>query len=216
MADRPGRRLGCPHLRKDRIAKKIDAAFFGNTVSNGPSGLLSLTGINEIDTDAYPFSSLDPVHQAKAAALADGAEITVWVLAPDVALALSTTKEFNPGETSDATSNRGLLDANGVSDGTLLAGLPVLVTTDVGAGNAWGLGSSQVLVVQRTGTKVNPSTDSVFDYDAVQVRATAPVLFGFPNPAGVADLRHRLVHPRRCRPVTRPGPSGPLRPGDSP
>src|SRR4029078_12798364 len=70
--------------------------------------------------------------------------------------------------------------------------------------------------VQRTGTKVNPSTDSVFDYDAVQVRATAPVLFGFPNPAGVADLRHRLVHPRRCRPVTRPGPSGPLRPGDSP
>ena len=84
MADRPGRRLGCPHLRKDRIAKKIDAAFFGNTVSNGPSGLLSLTGINEIDTDAYPFSSLDPVHQAKAAALADGAEITVWVLAPDV------------------------------------------------------------------------------------------------------------------------------------
>jgi len=55
-------------------------------------------------------------------------------------------------------------------------------------------------VVQRTGTKVNPSTDSVFDYDAIQVRATAPVLFGFPNPAGVADLRHRLVHPRRCRP----------------
>ena len=163
-----------------------------------------------------PVQSLDPVHQAKAAALADGAEITVWVLAPDVALALSTTKEFNPGETSDATSNRGLLDANGVSDGTLLAGLPVLVSTDVGAGNAWGLGSSQVLVVQRTGTKVNPSTDSVFDYDAVQVRATAPVLFGFPNPAGVADLRHRLVHPRRCRPVTRPGPSGPLRPGDSP
>src|SRR6476646_3593335 len=104
--------------------------------------------------------SLDPFHQAKAAALADGAEITVWVLAPDVALALSTTKEFNPGETSDATSNRGLLDANGVSDGTLLAGLPVLVSTDVGAGNAWGLGSSQVLVVQRTGTKVNPSTDS--------------------------------------------------------
>ena len=104
VADRPGRRLGCPHLRKDRIAKKIDAAFFGNTVSNGPSGLLSLTGINEIDTDAYPFSSLDPVHQAKAAALADGAEITVWVLAPDVAPALSTTKEFNPGETSDATS----------------------------------------------------------------------------------------------------------------
>jgi len=100
--------------------------------------------------------SLDPFHQAKAAALADGAEITVWVLAPDVALALSTTKEFNPGETSDATSNRGLLDANGVSDGTLLAGLPVLVSTDVGAGNAWGLGSSQVLVGPAHGHQGQP------------------------------------------------------------
>ena len=108
----------------------------------------------------------------------------MWVLAPDVALALSTTKEFNPGETSDATSNRGLLDANGVSDGTLLAGLPVLVTTDVGAGNAWGLGSSQVLVVQRTGTKVNPSTDSVF--------TTTPFRSGLPPPS-CSGSRTRLA-----------------------
>jgi len=164
------------------IAKKIDVAFFANTTTNGPSGLLSLTGINEIDTDTYPFTNLDAFHQGKAAALADGAEVSVWLLAPDVALALSTTKELTTG------SNRGLLDANGISDGTTLAGVPALVSTDVTAGEAWGLDASQVLIVQRTGTRVTRSTDAAFDFDAVQVRATARVSFGFANAAGVVRI----------------------------
>jgi HK97 family phage major capsid protein len=103
-------------------------------------------------------------------------------LAPDVALTLSKAKQLTTG------SNVGLLDANGVGDGVTLAGVPVLVSTDVAAGNAWGLDGTQVLVVQRTGTKVTRSTDSAFDYDAVQVRATARVSFGFVNPAGVVRL----------------------------
>jgi hypothetical protein len=41
---------------------------------------------------------------------------------------------------------------------------------------------------QRTGTQVTRSTDAAFDYDAVQVRATARVGFGFANPAGVVRL----------------------------
>ena len=53
-----------------------------------------------------------------------------------------------------ADQPRRLLDANGVGDGVTLAGVPVLVSTDVAAGNAWGLDGSQVLVVQRTGTQV--------------------------------------------------------------
>ena len=164
------------------IAKKIDAAFFGNTVTNGPSGLLSLTGINVVDTGTVTLTSLDPFHDAKAAALADGAEISVWILAPDVALTLSKAKKLASG------SNESLFDTTGVNDGVSLAGIPVLVSTDVAAGNAWGLDGSQVLVVQRTGTKVVRSTDAAFDYDAVQVRATARVSFGFSNPAGVVRL----------------------------
>lgn len=182
VADQIGRALA------RSIAKKIDAAFFADTTSNGPSGLLSLT-VNEIDTDTYPFTNVDAFHHAKAAALADGAEVSVWLIAPDVALALSTTKEFDPvEETATATSNVSLLGANGVADGTLLAGVPALVSTDVAAGNAWGLDSSQVLIVQRTGTRVTRSTDAAFDYDAVQVRATARVSFGFANPAGVVRI----------------------------
>jgi HK97 family phage major capsid protein len=164
------------------IAKKIDAAFFGNTVSNGPSGLLSVSGVNVVDTGTVTLTSLDPFHDAKAASLADGANLTHFILAPDVALALSKAKQLSSG------SNVGLLDANGVADGVTLAGVKVLVSTDVAAGNAWGVDASQILVVQRTGTTVTTSVDSAFDYDAVQVRGTARVAFGFANGAGITRL----------------------------
>ena len=73
-------------------------------------------------------------------------------------------------------------------DGLTIAGVPVLVSTDVAAGNAWGLDSSQVLVVQRTGTQITRSVDAAFDYDAVQVRGPARISWGFSNPAGVVRL----------------------------
>jgi HK97 family phage major capsid protein len=161
------------------IGKKIDGAFFSNTTLNGPSGLLSLAGVNVVDTGTVTLDSLDAFHEAKAAALADGANLTVFILAPDVALALSLAKEATG-------SNKGLFD--NVGDGVTLAGVRVLVSTDVPAGNAWGLDSSQCFIVQRTGTTVVTSTESAFDYDAVQVRATARVGFGFVNPAGVVRL----------------------------
>lgn len=163
------------------LAKSIDASFFAGAVTNGPSGLLTAAGVNVIDTGTITLTSLDPFHEAKAAALVDGAEVSVWVLAPDVALALSKAKQ-------GTASNVGLLDANGVGDGVTLAGVPVIVSTDVAAGNAWGLDSSQILVVQRTGTKIVKSSDAMFDYDSIQIRGTARVGFGFANPAGIVRL----------------------------
>lgn len=161
------------------IAKKVDAAFFGNTVTNGPSGLLSVAGVNEVDTTTYPFTDLDAFHQAKSVALGDGANITHFIAAPDVALALSTAK------TAD-NSNVGLLES--VNDGTLVAGVPLLVSTDVAAGNVWAVDASQIMIVQRQGTTVVPSTDAAFDYDAVQVRAVARLSWGFVNPAGITRI----------------------------
>lgn len=173
VAEQVGRSLG------RSVAKKIDSAFFGNTVTNGPDGLLSLVGVNVVDTGTITLVSLDPFHQAKADALADGAELTHFILAPDVALTLAKAKE-------ESGSNKGLFES--VSDGTTLAGVKVLVSTDVAAGNAWGLDSSQIFAVQRTGTTITKSADAAFDYDAVQVRATARVSFGFANAAGVVRL----------------------------
>lgn len=173
VADQVGRSLA------RSIAKKVDAAFFANTTTNGPSGLLSLTGINVVDTGTVMLTSLDPFHEAKVAALADGATLTHFILAPDVALTLAKAKE-------STGSNKGLFE--NISDGTALAGVKVLVSTDVAAGNAWGVDASQVFAVQRTGTTVSKSVEAAFDYDAVQVRATARVGFGFANPAGIVRL----------------------------
>lgn len=161
------------------IAKNVDTAFFANTTANGPSGLLSLAGVNVIDTSAFPLTSLDAFHEAKAAALADNAELTHFILAPDVALALAKAKQA-------AGWNTGLL-AN-VDDGITLAGVSVLVSPQLAAGNAWGVDASQIYAVQRTGTTVVMSPHAAFGSDAVQVRATARVSFGFANPAGVVRL----------------------------
>jgi HK97 family phage major capsid protein len=172
VAEQTGRSLG------RSIAKKIDAAYFANTTSNGPAGLLSLT-TNVVDTGTVTLTSLDAFHQAKADALADGATLTHFILAPDVALTLAKVKE-------ETGSNKGLFET--IGDGVTLAGVPVLVSTDVASGNAWGVDSSQIYVVQRTGTTITKSADAAFDYDAVQVRATARVSWGFANPAGIVRL----------------------------
>ena len=162
------------------VAKKVDTAFFANTTTNAPNGILSLSAsYGVIDTGTVTLTSLDPFHEAKNAALADGASLTHFILAPDVALTLAKVKEASG-------SNKGLFE--NVGDGVTLAGVPVLVSTDVAAANAWGVDASQIFMVQRTGTTITRSADAAFDYDAVQVRATARVAWGFANPAGVIRL----------------------------
>ncbi|WP_420879814.1 phage major capsid protein [Rhodococcus sp. (in: high G+C Gram-positive bacteria)] len=160
------------------IGKKIDAAFFGNTVTNGPSGLLSVSGVQVVDTGAG-WTTLDYVHDAKSQAVANGAELSHIVLAPDVALALSKAK-------TATGSNQGLLET--VDDGIKLAGLIALVSPAVSAGNAWALDSSQVMTVRRRGTTVSQSKDAAFGSDATQIRAVSRVGFGFANPAGIVRL----------------------------
>lgn len=160
------------------IAKKVDAAFFGNTVTNGPNGLQSLTGVQVVDSEGA-WTTLDHFHDAKAQAIANGAELSHVVLAPDVALALSKAK-------TATGSNQGLLET--VDDGIRLAGLTALISPAVAAGNAWALDKSQVMTVRRKGTTVDTSTDAAFAYDAVQVRAVSRIGFGFPNPSGIVRI----------------------------
>ncbi|MDV6310263.1 phage major capsid protein [Gordonia amicalis] len=160
------------------ISKKVDAAFFGNTVTNGPSGLLSLSGVEVVDTGAG-WTTLDYVHDAKTQAMANGADLTHIVLAPDVALALAKAK-------TGTGSNQSLLET--VDDGIRLAGLVALVSGAVSAGNAWALDASQVMTVRRLGTTVVQSKDAAFSSDATQIRAVSRVGFGFANPAGVVRL----------------------------
>lgn len=145
------------------------------------------TGVySNVDITTGP-TNLDPFHDATAETLDNGAELSVFILAPDLANTLAKIKTA-----SGATT--GMLD--NVGDGVTLAGVPVLVSTDVPAGEAWGLDGSQILVVRRTGTQITRSIDAAFSYDAVQVRGTARVAFGFANPGrrGSARQRHPVTH----------------------
>ena len=72
------------------LAKRIDSAFFGDAITHGPSGLLSLTDAQVVDAGA--FTNLDPFHDAKLEAFNNNAELTHFVLAPDVANTLAKVK----------------------------------------------------------------------------------------------------------------------------
>jgi HK97 family phage major capsid protein len=159
------------------IAKKVDAGFFADTTTNGPSGLLSVSYTTE---DSGTIANLDSFHDAKSAAIAEGAELTHFVLAPDVALTLAKLKVLTTG------SNQSLVDS--VDDGVRLAGVPVLVSPAVAEGNAWGLDKSQIMTVRRLGTTVVSSKDAAFGSDATQIRAVSRVSFGFANPAGIIRI----------------------------
>jgi HK97 family phage major capsid protein len=161
------------------IAKRVDAAFFASTTSNGPSGLLSLSAAYQVVDTGNAWTSLDHFHNAKYEAIAEGAELTHVILAPDVALALALAKEATG-------SNKSLFE--NVADGVTLAGLAAVVSPHVAAGNAWAVDSSQILTVRRAGTTVVTDSSAAFGDDATQIRATSRIGFGFANPAGVVRL----------------------------
>ena len=108
---------------------------------------MSPTLYQVVDTESV-WDTLDHVHDAKSAAIAEGAELTHIVLAPDVALALAKAKQASG-------SNMGLLET--VDDGIKLAGLVALVSPHVTAGNAWAVDQSQIMVVRRMGTTLATS-----------------------------------------------------------
>ena len=114
----------------DQIAHAIDVEFFANTTTKSYSGLLSKS-YTAVDSAGPALTNLDKFVSARFAAEAHGAHLTHWLIDPSVAEALSNLKVLSSG------SNQPLL--NIVEDGLVIAGLPVITTTDVdGATLAWG------------------------------------------------------------------------------
>ena len=162
----------------NQIANSVDAAFLGNTVTNGPDGLLSI-GYPGIDTGAS-IANLDAFVTARYAAQGVGADLTHWVMRPATAEAISNLKV-------QSGSNQHLVEF--VQDGLVVAGLPVLVSSHVDSTTkAWGIPSGRVATVLRKGTEVVRSGDSGFYQDAVDIRAIARVAFGYLHLAAVVRL----------------------------
>jgi HK97 family phage major capsid protein len=126
-------------------------------------------------------ANLDPFIDGRFAAEAHNASLSVWLMHPDTAKALTKLKVLSSG------SNQPLLQF--VEDGIRVAGLPVLTSTHVDSGTvAWGIDKTQVRYVLRKGTTVD-RFDSVTN-DGLWIRAISRLGFGFLNPAGVVRLHH--------------------------
>lgn len=136
---------------------KLDAAYFGDTVANGPSGLESLA---DTQTTTLAFSTeqnLDPFAEAislaenagvQAIAL-DGNPSMAFVGNPTDVLAVSTTKT-NTTDSTEPLLGRDATEATGRS----VLGVPLYSSPAVGIGAMWLVPRDKAFVVMRTNPEV--------------------------------------------------------------
>lgn len=162
------------------IARKIDAAFFGNTTVNGPSGLLSITS-TAVDTGAS-IASLDVFAEAISEAEQLGATINSFVANPATVLALAKLKR-------EAGSLEPLLGMDPTRPGVRqIFGVPLLSSSAVAAGTVWGIPRDRVFIVVREDVTLDVDRSAYFASDSVGVRAVMRVGFGYPHEAAVIRL----------------------------
>lgn len=158
----------------NQITQSVDKAALGNTTTNGPSGLLS-TAYTTVDTGAS-LTNLDPFIDAKFAAEANGGRITSWIVRPAVANVILKLKKASG-------SNESLLSYTDSGD-LVIAGVPVITSPLVDASTQfWGISGERNVLVTRSGTTVERSTQSAFLNYALEIMATYRYGIGFLDPA---------------------------------
>jgi HK97 family phage major capsid protein len=161
------------------IARKVDAAFFGNLASPAPAGLGSLAvsaGNVQAVAAGTAFTSLDPFAEAQSKAENVGATLTSFVANPVDALALATLKV-------STGSNQTLLGGQ-----RAINGVQLLVSPSVAAGTIWGIPQDRAVVVVREDAEITTDTSVFFTSDRVAVRAICRIGFGFPHLAGLIKI----------------------------
>lgn len=159
----------------NQIAHGVDVAFLGDgSTGTGnakiPDGLLS-TSYSTVDTGAA-IANLDPFVSAIFKAQAVGANISSWIVSPEVAETLSKIKKATG-------SNEPLLEL--VEDGFRIAGRPALIHPAVDAATfAWGIDSTRTITVLRKGTEIK-RFDAV-SVDGIDIRAISRLGFAFLHP----------------------------------
>ncbi|WP_228374378.1 phage major capsid protein [Demequina rhizosphaerae] len=163
------------------IVSKVDAAFFGNTVTNGPSGLESLTGVSEVDT-AGAYASFDVFAEAISKAEEVGATIGAFVTDPATALVIAKLKQATG-------SNMPMLgtSATDALDRRIL-GVPLLVSSAVTTGTTWGIPKAASYVVQRGGAELDVDRSVYFASYSTAVRAVMRVGYGFVHEAAIVKI----------------------------
>lgn len=162
------------------IATKLDAAYFAATTTNGPSGLKSLATTTV--SAGGSWDNIDAFTEAQYAAEGEGATLTSWIAHPSDALSLSTLKTATdsavPLLTPDVTK----------AGRRAVAGVPLLTSTAVTAGEVWGVPQDRVLVVIRNNVDVVLDSSVYFTSDRAAIRATMRVGFAFPHPLAIVKV----------------------------
>lgn len=162
------------------LKRKLDAAYFGNTTTNGPSGLLSLSSTAVDAGDAW--TNLDWAEAAKSAAETVHTTLTAFVASPATALALAELKE-------QTGSNKALLGSDPTQPTSrVIAGLPLYTSPAIADGIVWGIPQAHSIFVVRQDATVVTDTSVYFTSDRVAVRATLRIGFGFTYPAAVVKV----------------------------
>ena len=155
------------------ITLQVDRGFLGDLAAPAAKGLDSLTDVSVVEG---ALDSLDSLHEAKAAAAAEGGTASVILANPSDVLALALLKD-------ESGSNRALVEST-----STIAGLPVISSRHVAAGKLWVLDASQIMTVLREDVELATSTDSHFTSDRIAIRATMRIGFAFPRPAALVRV----------------------------
>ncbi|WP_176552531.1 phage major capsid protein [Mycobacterium kansasii] len=164
------------------LARKLDAAYFGDTTTNGPSGLLSIaaTSVDAGDT----WANFDWAEQAKSVAEQRNAAVTAFVCSPTTAVKLATLKEYGT-----AGSNRPLLQGDPTAPATrVIAGVPLLSTPSVADDLVWAIPQARSVLALRSGATVVVDSSAFFSSDRTGVRASLRVGWGFTAPAAISKI----------------------------
>lgn len=162
------------------IARKIDAAYFGTTTTNGPSGLKSLT--TSTASAGGTFTNLDPFIAAIYGTEGYGVSVNHFVANPTDAQTLSQLKQ-------GTASNVPLLGSDPTKPGSrTIQGVPLITSPAVTAGTIWGIPTVRSIVVIRDDATLDIDRSVYFTSDRVAIRATMRVGWVFPQPLAIQKI----------------------------
>lgn len=164
------------------LQRKMDAAYFGTTVTNGPDGLGSLAGVSTVTAGAS-WSNLDPFSDAQFAVEEHNGTVSAWVANPADAAILAKLKQ------GTASGNVPLLGADPTQPGRRqILGPPLLTSPYVTAGTVWGIDRRYAYIVLREDATVFTDTSVFLSSDRVAVFARLRIGFAWPNPGAIVKV----------------------------
>ncbi|MDX1890117.1 phage major capsid protein [Mycolicibacterium sp. 050158] len=167
------------------LVRKVDAALFAATTTNGPGGLAGLSGITTVSAGTS-YANVDAFSDALYTSATHNGQITAWVTNPATAQTLAKVKQYTSG-----SSNVPLLGPDPTVPGQRqILGVPLLTSPGVPTTNnvVWGIPKDYAYFIIRQDAQVESDRSVFFTSDRVAIRATLRVGFGFPNPAAIVKI----------------------------